>query len=351
MANDPIKSITVIIPCRNEEKYIGKCLDSILQQDYPKDKLEILVVDGMSTDGSRAIIQSYQEKYHFLKLLDNPRRIVPSALNTGIRNAKCEVIIIMGAHTEYAKDYLSQCEQVQAETGADNVGGPARTKASTYLQKAIAIAFRTPFAVGGSKSHNEDYEGEIDTVTYGCYHKAVFQKIGLFDEELVRNQDDELNFRLTRAGGKIWQSPQIKSWYYPRASIFALFRQYMQYGYWKVKVIQKHKIPASIRHIVPGMFVATLLILIPLSIISKYLRILLGLVVFSYLLANIFATLLTCRKPLRWRYLPVMPLVFFVYHFAYGYGFLRGVLDFVFLRKKASATFTKLTRAEKVDTK
>ena len=217
-----------------------------------------------------------------------------------------------------------------------------------YIQKAISIAFQSPFSSGGAGSHDVQHEGLVDSVYLGCWKKLTLEQIGLFDEELVRNQDDEFNLRLIRSGGRIWQSPKIKSWYYPRASIIALFKQYVQYGYWKVRVIQKHKIPASIRHIVPGMFVGLLAFLAVLSPFNQIsLKILAGLLAF-YGAGNLGATLLACKEPSKWKYIPVIPIIFSAYHFGYGYGFLRGVLDFIVLKKQAGKTFTKLTRTEKV---
>lgn len=338
------KFVSVIIPCRNEAKFIAPCLDSILAQDYPHDKLEVLVVDGMSSDGTRAIVQEYHQRYEFIKLIDNPGQITPKALNLGVSNSRGEIIAIMGAHTEYASDYLTQCVRVLEETGADNVGGPARTKARSYLQQAIAIGFETPFAVGGSRSHSQDYEGEIDTVTYGCYRREVFDKIGYFDEELVRNQDDEFNFRLRKAGGKIWQSPAIKSWYYPRDTLKGLFRQYIQYGYWKVRVIQKHKMPAAIRHVIPGAFVLALLATGILGIFCKIMRMLLVTILGLYLLVTVKAAIDACYKHKVWKYCWIMPLVIMTYHFGYGWGFLKGIWDFVIKKRGGSAKFTALTR-------
>jgi len=341
------KKVSIIIPCRNEVKFIGSCLETVISQDYPKDLFEVLVIDGMSDDRTREILAQYKQKYTNIKILDNPRRIVPVALNIGIKYSQSDVIIIMGAHAEYAPDYISMCTQVLEQTGADNVGGAARTKAKGYIQNAVSIAFKTSFGVGGAKSHYEENEGYVDTVTYGCYHRKVFDKIGLFDEELVRNQDDELNLRLTLLGGKIWQSPEIKSWYHPRASLCALFKQYMQYGYWKVRVIQKHKIPAAIRHIIPGTFVGSLILLAVMSVFSTFfLKIFIGLLAI-YFLTTVGASIIACIVPSKWKYIPIMPVIFIAYHFGYGYGFLRGVLDFIILKKRANEKFTKLTRSTK----
>ena len=158
----------------------------------------------------------------------------------------------MDVHTKYAPDYVRQCVATLEETGADNVGGPWVAEGQGLIGQAIAAAFQSPFSVGGALGHNPCYEGELDTVYLGCWRRGVFDRIGFFDEQLVRSEDDELNLRLTRACGKIWQSPRIKSWYTPRDSLKYLFRQCVQDGYWKVRVIQKHTLPASIRHLVPG---------------------------------------------------------------------------------------------------
>jgi glycosyltransferase involved in cell wall biosynthesis len=336
--------VSLIIPCRNERKNIRQCLDSILACDYSVGHLEILIADGMSDDGTREILNDYASRFPAIRIIDNPQKITPTGLNSAIKAARGEIIIRLDAHTEYARDYVRQCVEVWLETGADNVGGAARTKANGYLQEAISIAFHSPFSAGGARFHDVDYEGYVDTVTYGCWRKDKLFELGLFDEELVRNQDDELNLRITRNGGKVWQSPRIRSWYQPRASLPALLRQYSQYGYWKVRVIQKHKIPASWRHLVPGAFVASLVLLGALSVFSNIAKWLLVVELSFYLLANLAATLVTCREPRKFKFIPTLPLVFAAYHFGYGYGFLRGLIDFVLLKRGARRSFGALTR-------
>jgi cellulose synthase/poly-beta-1,6-N-acetylglucosamine synthase-like glycosyltransferase len=278
----------------------------------------------MSEDGTRRLLEEYRGAHPEVEVFDNPGRIVPTGLNEAIRRARGEVIIRLDVHSEYAPDYIAQCLAVLDETGAQNVGGPARTMAEGYLQAAIATAYHSGFACGGARFHNPGYQGWVDTVTFGCWRKSTLEELGLFDEVLVRNQDDELNLRLVRRGGRIWQSPRIRCWFKPRSSLGALFRQYYQYGFWKVYVIRKHRLPASLRHLVPPLFVAGLLALPWLAIFSVPARWLLALWGGSYLAANAAATLLACKsKP---AFLPVMPLVFAAYHFSYGLGFLRGLL-------------------------
>ena len=338
-----LPTVSIIIPCRNEKGHIEACLRSILAQESPSEGFEVIIADGMSEDGTRDILKRLADEDSRIRVIDNPGRIVSTGLNTAIRAARGQIIARMDAHTEYAPDYICQCLAVLQETGADNVGGPARTESKGYMQSAICAAYHSPFAVGGARFHNIEYEGYVDTVTYGCWPREVFDRVGFFDEELGRNQDDEFNLRLMRAGGKIWQSPRIRSWYRPRASLGALFRQYMQYGYWKVRVIQKHRLPASPRHLVPGIFVLLLIVLSLLSLRwplagSCWLA-LVGL----YFLCSIAASVQASTRH-GWQLFPVLPLVFACYHFAYGYGFLRGILDFVLLQRPPDPTCTELTR-------
>jgi succinoglycan biosynthesis protein ExoA len=344
-------SVSVIIPCRNEVDFIANCLESILNQDFPKEELEILVIDGFSDDGTRRILEDYQEKYFFIRLIDNINKIVSPALNIGIKNAKGEIIIRMDVHTEYASDYITQCVRAIRGMAVENVGGPWIPKGKTYLQKGISIAFQSHFSSGGALSHDMFHEGLVDSVYLGCWKKSTLENIGLFDEELVRNQDDELNLRIIRSGGKIWQSPKISSWYYPRSSIVSVFKQYMQYGYWKVRVIQKHRIPASIRHVIPGVAIILFMTLFVLSFFNLiFLKGLVGLVL-AYWGINFVASFLTCKEFPKWKFFPVIPIIFLMYHAGYGYGFLRGTLDFAILKKHASKTFTNLTRGAKCETK
>jgi hypothetical protein len=278
-------------------------------------------------------------------------------MNCGIRAARANWIAIIGAHNRYAPDYLRRCLETAQATGADAIGGAMFTEAKTLTQRAIAAAHHSPFSVGGARWHNPHYEGPADTVFGGFYPRRVFERIGLFDEELVRNQDDEFNLRLIRTGGVIWQSPNIKSWYSPRSSLPALFRQYAQYGYWKVRVIQKHRFPASWRHLVPGAFVLVLLMLSLLSLgglitapfwqLSAYLGrtsvICLSILIASYLAGNLAASAATAGKN-AWSLFPLLPSVFACYHFGYGYGFLRGVWDFILRRKTADRNLLSLVQ-------
>jgi glycosyltransferase involved in cell wall biosynthesis len=341
--NEMQPGVSVVVPCRNERDHIEICIRSILAQEPPPGGFEVIVADGMSDDGTRDVLTRLAKDDPRLHIVENPGCIVSTGLNAAISASRGEIIVRMDAHTEYAPDYVRQCLTVLRETGADNVGGPARTMATNYVQSAICAAYRSPFSVGGARFHNTEYEGYVDTVTYGCWPREVFDRIGLFDEELVRNQDDEFNFRLTRAGGKIWQSLRIRSWYEPRESLRALFRQYTQYGYWKVRVIQKHRLPASLRHLVPGCFVLSL-VMLPIGSLWWPLATWtwLGLIV-TYFACNLIASFLTAAGK-GWKLFPLLPFVFACYHFGYGFGFLRGIWDFIILQREPALAYTKLTR-------
>jgi glycosyltransferase involved in cell wall biosynthesis len=346
--------ITIIIPCRNERDFIGRVLDSMESQEWP-DQWEIIVADGMSDDGTRAVLERYSRRNSRIRLIDNHSRTVSAGLNQAIFQARGDIVLRVDAHTEYAPDYVAQCVRALSSSGADNVGGPARTKAEGIVQNAIAAAYSSPFSTGGAKFHDNSYEGYADTVPYGCWRKSTLERIGMFDEALVRNQDDELNLRLIRAGGKIWQSANIVSWYRPRNSLAALFRQYFQYGFWKWEVIRKHRIPASWRHLVPGTFVlANFALLAGAGVasltgdeaLSGYLLAIWLIEAVVYGVACVAASARLAGRH-EWKLLPLLPLVFATYHASYGLGFLTNILYHSLSRSGATQPnrlFTSLTR-------
>jgi glycosyltransferase involved in cell wall biosynthesis len=326
--------ISVVIPCRNEERAIAACLRSVLAFELPGLEMEVIVADGMSADRTRDIVDEFARRDPRLRLIANPSGSTPAGLNAAIRQARGEYVARVDAHTEYAPDYLRECLSVFLQSGAENVGGPARTRSASYIQRSIAAAYHSRFAVGNAAFHQPRYEGPVDTVPYGFWKRTRVLELGLFDEELARNQDDELNLRLIRAGGRIWQSPRIRSWYLPRASLTALFRQYARYGYWKVRVIQKHGAPASWRHLVPASFVASLLLLLLLSPVAGAARHAAALLLGVYSAALVTASaIVSARAGLA--LLPALPPVFVCYHFGYGLGFLAGMWHFLIRRNLA----------------
>ncbi|NIT59061.1 MAG: glycosyltransferase [Aliifodinibius sp.] len=329
--------VTIIIPIRNEAQYIKQCLKAILDQTYPIEQMEILVVDGLSEDGTREIIAQIAQQHPQLRLLDNPKQIAPTAMNIGIQQAKGEIIIRVDGHCEIAPDYVLECVRLLQERDAACVGGPLRTIGIGSVGMAIAVAQSSPFGVGGARFRNPDINQEhyVDTLAFGAYRAEVFEQIGLFDEELVRNQDDELNFRLIQAGDKILMSPKVRTVYYSRATWLKLWKQYYQYGYWKVRVMQKRHGVAAWRHLIPGLFVMSLIESLFLSLITRKWRWFL-LVVGPYFLANLTISILTAYKR-GWRLLPLLPISFAILHWAYGSGFLAGIGHFVLSPKNKVA--------------
>jgi succinoglycan biosynthesis protein ExoA len=308
----------------------------------------------MSNDSTRTSLEHWTRQHAHIRVIDNPGKIVSTGLNAAIREARSEFILRMDMHTEYAPDYIKTCLEEIQRTGADSVGGPWRARGKGWISRGIAAAFQSPFGSGWARGHDLSYEGYVDTVYLGCWRKSLLERLGLFDEVLVRNQDDELHLRIIRAGGKVWQSPRIVSWYTPRNSLYGLFRQYFQYGFWKIPVIRKHKLPASVRHLIPGLFVTSNVILLlgaALLTISPYpqwgswLFMLWMGVAGSYAAVCLAASFATACK-YGWTLLPVLPIVLSVYHCAYGIGFMTGIL--CWSSKQSSATnssvFTEITR-------
>jgi len=336
--------VSIVVPCRNERHYIDSFIDSVSAQLPVAGGCEIIIADGMSEDGTRELLDRRSAGTPALRWIDNPSKTVSHGLNLAVAAARGEIIIRMDVHTHYARDYVAECVRVLDATDADNVGGPWRATGGSYLQSAIAIAFNSPFAVGGARSHDVSFEGVVDSVYLGCWRRSRLIEIGLFDEELVRNQDDELNLRLTRCGGTVWQSPTIQSQYSPRASLRNLLKQYMQYGYWKVRVIQKHRMPASLRHVIPAGYVSALVLAVLAALLNRDLAIGVVVLVAPYLLATVTASVLACAARQRWKYLPVMPLVFACYHFGYAFGFLGGVWNFLVRGRRSHGAFESLTR-------
>ena len=341
-------AVTAVVAARNEEPYIEACVRSLLAQQAPNGGFEVIVAEGQSDDQTRSILDHLQKEDPRLRVIENPARITPAAFNAAIKEARGRYIAFMSAHARYPDDYLVRCFELADRLGADNVGGPAIADGHGYVQRAIAASHHSVFSVGGASWHSLDYEGRAGTVFGGFYRRDVFNWIGLFDEDFVRDQDDELNFRLERAGGVIWQSPAVRSWYAPRSTVPALFNQYQQYGYWKVRVLLKHGRTPSIRHFVPAVFVvgmAGALAVIVVAVWSApWLAPIAALVPLSYLVVLAVASLTTAARA-GWELLPILPVVFATYHIAYGIGFLRGLFDFgVRRRTSPAARMSQITR-------
>lgn len=325
---DKLPFVTVMMPVRNEAPFIKRTLTSVLTQDYPAELMEIIVADGMSHDATRNIIRSLQPEHSNLKLLDNPGKIVATGLNLALQQARGEIIVRVDGHCEIPRDYVNSCVQHLLSRGVDGVGGPIETIGETRGARAIALAMSSNFGVGGAAFRTvKDRTILVDTVAFPAYTRRAIEKGGPFDEELVRNQDDEYNYRLGKLGGRILLACDIRSQYFSRSSLCSLGRQYFQYGYWKVRVLQKHPRQMLARQFVPGLFVAALLIALFAAAFSLVGAWMLGLLASAYLTANLGASFLAVRRG-NWPLGPFLPLAFATLHFAYGCGFLFGLVRF-----------------------
>ena len=312
---------------RNEEKYIGPCLAALCAQDYPSHLLEILVVDGLSEDRSPEIVREWQARHPHIRLLDNERKTTPAGFNVGIRAAGGDLIALVSAHCEVAPDYISQCVHYLDKTGADNVGGLMRPVSDTYWGQAIALSMGSPFGVGDSRFHFSAQEQFVDTVYMGTYRREVFDRIGLFDESLVRNQDYELNYRLRRAGGRIFCTPAIRSRYYARSTPGALWRQYCQYGFWKARVVRLHPRSVRWRQLVAPAFVAAVCGSAVLAWFLRPFKLLLAMVLTAYAVMSLtFSFFIALRE--GWRYFWGLPVTFGIMHVGWGLGFWWGMIRF-----------------------
>ena len=304
--------ISIVIPSRNEESYIGKCLGSIIASDYPKEKMEIFIVDGMSEDKTREIVRKYSKTLSFIEILDNPKKIFAVANNIGIKNAKGNFIILLSAHATYSKNYLKECVKYLLENkNVDSVGGVMKSLPSknTLIAKAIALSMAGRFGKGREAPSEVK---EADSVFSACYRKEVFNKIGLFNENLERSSDMDLNLRLTRAGGKIHLIPDTTSFYYARANLKDFFLHNIEDGIWAILPFKFTKKPFKPRNYLPLVFFLTF----PLSI-------------WLYLPACFYysAKISIHEKDIRLFF--VMPLAFITRHFGYGFGSFLGLMKLI----------------------
>jgi glycosyltransferase involved in cell wall biosynthesis len=326
--NNDLPMVSVIIPIRNEEEHISRCLESVLRQDYPKGLMEVLVIDGMSNDRSRQILDEMGVQYpQRFKVLDNPQMLTSCGLNRGIKAATGDIIVRVDGHTVIAEDYISQSLACLETTQAQCVGGPMVAKGRGLMGQAIALAICSSFGMGDAIQHYSDKECCTETVYLGVFPRNVFDELGLYREDFACNEDDEHIYRLRKNGGRIFFTPKIRSVYYNRTSIVALFRQYYRYGLWKVRVAQTHPRMMLWRHFVPPAFAFCLILPVLLAIPWPLLGVISPLFLVLYtLVAMVFAVSLSVN--LGWKYCIPITGAFFTLHFAYGVGFLVGLIRF-----------------------
>jgi succinoglycan biosynthesis protein ExoA len=313
--------VTLIVAMRNEERHVSRCVESLLAQDYPADRLDVLFMDGRSTDRTREIVSSLIGGRVGFELVDNPGVIQSIAWNLGIERARAGLVGIVSAHSELASDYVTRAVETLQRTGADLVGGPARAESESVVGEAIALAMSTRFGVGGAEFRYATEENDVDTVFMGVCKRELYERIGGFDAEMVRNQDDELSYRLLEHGGRIVCNPAIRSVYRNRATLKSLWKQYFDYGRWKVRVMQKHPQQMRPRHFVPFLFVSTVgaSVLVPPAFVA-----LSG----AYTSATLAMSAMIAARTKRLDILPYLPAAFAILHVGYGLGFVKGLVQF-----------------------
>lgn len=328
--------ISVVCPIYNEEKYIGSFIESILKQDYPKEDLEILLVDGMSKDKTRDIIANYAEKYPCLRLVDNPQQTVPYAMNNGIKSAKGDIIIRLDAHAEYPSNYFSVLvKKLDELEGADNVGGVCITLPCNDTAVAVSIAecLSNKFGMGNSYFRVGAKEvRSVDTVPFGCFRKSLFDMIDLYDTDMIRNQDDELNGRIIKNGGMIYLLPDVEIKYFARDKISKVRKMFYQYGLYKPLGNKKLGAPATIRQFFPLLFVLFLAIGLIVSLLFPILLPLYLGVIALHLAIGAYEGLNSAQKTNRVACCWIMPYIFLNMHIYYGVGYLRGIYNLFFKR-------------------
>jgi succinoglycan biosynthesis protein ExoA len=315
--------VTIAIPCLNEEAYIEECIRCVQEQDYPKDRIEILVADGGSMDATREILARIAKDDPRVHVIDNPARIQSAGLNAMIRRSKGDVIIRMDAHAEYQGDFVRKCVEVLERTGADNVGGAARPKAKTWFQRALCAALESPLAVGGSKYRSPDNEGFVESVFPGAFRRRVFESIGLFDPGAITNEDAEINQRINESGGKVFLSREVVVHYYPRDSFKGLAKQYFKYGQGRARTLLKHGGFPSLRPAIPFFMVVGEGLLLLTSPLHPFAQWSLG----GYaLMTGVEAVRVGRRAGLG--AIPAVWAIFPVLHVSHGVGFASGLVKY-----------------------
>jgi cellulose synthase/poly-beta-1,6-N-acetylglucosamine synthase-like glycosyltransferase len=321
--------VTIVIPIRNEGQYVKRSVGAVLAQDYPSGHVEVIVADGMSNDGTRKIVQSLKAKHSNLLLIDNPGKIVPTGLNAAIRKAKGEIIVRVDGHAIVPPNYIRQCVEWLMKTGVDCVGGAVESLGTGYTGNAIAVAMSSRFGVGNTSFRTAHVLAKpklTDTVPFGAYRREVFEQIGFFNEDMVRHQDYEFNYRLRKAGGRILLIHWLKIKYYVRNDLKRLWRQFWQYGLWKGRFLRTYPKSLKFRHLFPPLFVSTLFLGALSTTISKVGIYALGLTLGAYA-AFLLLSLITMSINGKLKYLPILPVVLACLHMSWGLGVWFGLLS------------------------
>ncbi|MFH0734501.1 MAG: glycosyltransferase family 2 protein [bacterium] len=322
MENVPF--VSVVLPCRNEEKYIKNCLLSLIHQDLGKDNYEIILVDGLSEDKTLTITKETTKEFENIRIFTNHKKVTPYAMSIGAQNAKGDIIVMVLGHAIFPHDFLSNGLRLfEKFPDASCVGGPITSVGENAFATAIALAMSSKIGIGNANHRFPGYEGPAEMACFPFYKKEVFEQLGYYDERFIRNQDDEFAFRVTKSGRKIYISPTVQSKYIVRNTPKKLFKQYYGYGYFKWLGYKKHKKFISVRHIIPSVFLLFNLLNIIFSFIFSNIFIFL-LPFFSYLLIIFIFSIRHIKKGIKTVF--AFSLAVIILHFSYGYGFIKSLL-------------------------
>jgi succinoglycan biosynthesis protein ExoA len=338
-------NISVIVPCRNERGFISDFINHVFAQELGELSIELIIADGMSNDGTFEYLIELQNLLPNLKVLRNEGRIVSTGLNLALNNSEGDIVVRMDVHTTYEKNYIQECVKTLLTTNANCVGGAWIATGTSPVQIAVANAFQSRVASGGALSRSKDYDGWVDTVYLGAWRRNYILSLGGFDENLVRNQDDELSLRIIQSGGKIWQSSKIKSKYTPRNSLTSVFNQFFQYGYWRLRVIKKHKHAASFRHVAPFGFLVLLTSLLILSCFNSIALVALLFVLCLYSIIIVVDLIINSKiKGLIFHHYILSFICVLLMHLGYSLGFGLAVIDAILGGSNLRDSVVKLTR-------
>ncbi len=322
--------ISVVIPCRNEEKTIALLLDALSQQDYPLEDLEIIISDGMSQDGTRQVIAGFQLSHPEMRIriVDNPQRNIPAAMNTGIRASTGEIIVRMDAHSLPRPDYIRRCVEALEAGLADNVGGvwDIVPGAEGWIARAIAVAASHPLGAGDARYRFTNQASYVETVPFGAFQRSLIEKVGFYDETLLTNEDYELNTRIRQSGGRIWLDPQIRSTYFARKTLKELAAQYWRYGFWKAQMLRRYPDTLRLRQAIPPLFVLSLLVFGVLGVFFTLFRYLFLAEVLLYCLVLLIVGIQLAIKIKDFGLIPGVPLAVAAMHTAWGTSLLAGLI-------------------------
>lgn len=327
--NQSLPFVSVVVPCRNEAGFIARCLESLLANDYPFHRLEILVIDGESDDGTGAIVEELARKNPVVRLVRNPARIIPAAMNTGIRHARGSIILKIDAHADYDSDYLSACVRRMQEYGADCVGGVLTTLPSkpSVVGRVVASVLSHGFGSGDSSFRTgADEPVWADTAAFGCYRRDVFERVGMYDERLVRSSDMDLNTRLRAQGGRILLAPDIRARYYCRAELGDFFRRNLLDGFWALYPIRFGSRLTKVRHVLPVVCLAAALFLLVVGLLWAPAWWTLGTLAALYASLAVLSGLQLALQTKELQVVALAPVVFAIRHGAYAIGAAWGAL-------------------------